>query len=166
MHFRSSALSASEVGALIVASATETMFAPMVSTAGAATASITPLDGISATEEYGLEVPPFVGTTEGDWVPAASVIVSLYTTKRGRSYRGRIFLPFIGEAAISDGILETPSPPTLNDAWVDFLSAMLAGGAPIVVASYKLAVATNVNATITQSFLGTQRRRQTRLRFP
>lgn len=166
MHFRSSALSASEVGALLVASATESMFAPMVSTAGAATASITPLDGISATEEYGLEVPPFVGGTTGDWVPAASVIVSLYTTKRGRSYRGRIFLPFIGEAAISDGILETPSPSTLNDAWVDFLSAMLAGGAPIVVASYKLAVATNVNATITQSFLGTQRRRQTRLRFP
>lgn len=166
MHIRGAGKSAAEVGAELNAAATQTMFAPMVTTAGANTATITPLDGSSATLEYELDLPPFIGTTDGDFLPACAVIFTLYTALRGRSYRGRLFLPFVGEAAVDDGALVTPSASDLVDPWATFVTTLIGDGFALVVASYKLALATDVTHVVPQNFLGTQRRRQTRLRFP
>jgi hypothetical protein len=129
---------------------------------------VTPLDGGSATVSHVLpDAAPFHGVGDGDFLPSSAVLIKLTTAIRGKSYRGRIFLPFPPETSVANGSITVGSAGTLGAAWAAFGAALVTDAttpAHMVVASYKLATATPVIAWTGEVVLGTQRRRQTRLR--
>src|SRR5215467_1998334 len=79
------------------------------------------------------------GAGSGEFVPNVPALVKFKTGLRGRSRRGRIYLPFQGEANIHNGQI-TPSSilTTANTAWVALQNGLQAGTPAFshVVASY------------------------------
>ena len=132
------------------------------------TISITPLDGISATHDYTPSVPAsWTGGQAGEYSPATSVLVKLTTADRGRSNRGRVYLPFTAEQVMSDGVLTAGPQAAAQTAWDAFSAALTADPttpSSFVVASYKLARDLAVTTINVEGILATQRRRQGRLR--
>jgi hypothetical protein len=130
--------------------------------------AITPLDGSSATQHFAPATPAnWTGLITGDFSPASCALIHLGTSLRGRSHRGRIFLPFVGETAMSNGSLTSPHPGDITTAWQTFQSNLASdpqNPADLVVASYKLASDRIVGTIVCESVLATQRRRQGRLR--
>jgi hypothetical protein len=137
-----------------------------VETAAIVSFTVTPLDGISASYTKPVTGGTYSGNVSGDWVPQVAAVVSLRTAKRGRSYRGRVYIPFIGEAQISNGSLSSGYVADLLDAWTAFQTALETSDFYLAVASYKLAEATRVTNVIVEAAMGTQRRRQERVRYP
>ncbi len=166
MHFHAVGSSAAAVGAVLDANVVNDMWKPVCSTSGVDSLSITPLDGSSATVLFTTESSNWTGETEGDWSPASAPVVAFSTGLRGRSYRGRLFLPFCAEGAISDGALTGALAADVQDAWIAFAGDLSVTAVSHVVASYKHASATAVTAYTVASAIGTQRRRQTRVRYP
>jgi len=124
----------------------------------------TPLDG------SGLSI----GTPTGDgaiWsgsrtatqtVPQVAALVHVGTQYRGRSFRGRVYLPWCAEDAISNGYLDGGVRTGMNDAWDLFLSGLATDGVAFGVASYTLAEFTPANDLVVELALATIRRRQPR----
>lgn len=144
------------------------MFAAQYSNAFVKSVSITPLDGTSATVEF---ITPgtgaWVGGSSGQPIPQQANIIKLSTGLRGRSFRGRLFLPWVAENATVNGSIGSTLATTITTAWTAFQAALAAdadGPWVQVVASYKLAVATAVTAYGAEPETGTQRRRQSRNR--
>lgn len=154
------------VGTQLDSNATGTMFEPMANNVGCQTFSITKLDGTSATYNYTLGEDNWIGGTAGDFSPASSCVVAFATGERGRSKRGRVYLPFIAEAAITDGSMTAGLDTTVSEAWAAFQDALSDVSMTLVVASYKLVEATAITGFSVKSAIGTQRRRQTRVRYP
>lgn len=129
---------------------------------------IIPLDGVTGTQSFPTGSPAkWTGQSGGTtWNPANAELIKLTTGLRGRSHRGRIFLPFVDAAAATDGVMNGAIVTSTTTSWTDFQADLLAAVSPlsIVVASYKLASAANITGISTESVLGTQRRRQGRLR--
>ena len=127
--------------------------------------TVTPLDGVSGTI---VQTPSGINTGGGGSTssPASSAVVTVRTAKRGRSFRGRVFLPFIDEAQIADGLLTGGVELTTATGFATFLASISGAGGTWVIASYKLATATPVTSVAVLRALGTQRRRQTRVRYP
>jgi len=104
--------------------------------------SITPLDGTSATIDY-------LMTQDGRWagdgtdgfLPAVATIVKFNSAMRGRANNGRLFIPFTDEGKVTDGFVPC-------------------------VASYLVGSAheSDIVQVTVEEVLGTQRRRQGRLR--
>jgi len=166
MHFHAVGSSAAAVGAILDASVQGDMWKPVCSTSGIDSLSITPLDGSSATVLFTTESSLWTGETAGDWSPASAPVVAFATGLRGRSYRGRLFLPFCAEGAISDGSLTGTLAADVVDAWISFQGYLSETPVTHVVASYKHATAAPVTSYTVASAIGTQRRRQTRVRYP
>lgn len=147
------------------ANVTSDMWAIVCSSAHIATVSITPLDGTTATQQYVPATPSnWDGGIGGDSVPQGSSLVKLTTLSRGRSYRGRVFLPFLPESAQADGKITSALLGDQQDAWDAFVAAG-AGGAPqLVIASYLHSTAERVSAALCEEETATQRRRQSRNR--
>jgi hypothetical protein len=95
-------------------------------------------------------------------VPQVAAILKQLTAKRGRSYRGRLYLPFIAEGQIGNGGINGTSRATATAAWIAFHTAMTSAGFDWVVASYLLATAEPVVAVGVEGFTATQRRRLAR----
>lgn len=128
---------------------------------------ITPLDGITATETFLTgSGANWTGGGGDDFTPQNAVIIKLTTEKRGRSHRGRVFIPFTSEDRCSDGIVTPAVVATLTTEWGDFANDLAEQAVPfqLVVASYKLATAELVTGVTCESLCATQRRRQSRLR--
>lgn len=129
---------------------------------------ITPLDGVSATVGFAPATPAsWTGGQSGDFSPATAVLVKLTTAHRGRTARGRLFLPYTGESAMSDGNLDSGIQSSMQTEWTAFNGAIASDAdtpMSIVVASYKLATIENVTSFFVEPVLATQRRRQGRLR--
>lgn len=172
MHFRHIAGTTAGVAADFAASITQTMWGPVSAQAWIASYDVIKLDGSAATVS-------FVGGTTGKWqggggntdpeiAPAA--IVKFRTGLRGQSNRGRIYLPFTAEGQLANGVLAGAIVTSTQTAWDNFVAAMAALSTELTVASYDRAHggvgATHhvVTSTVVESVLGTQRRRQTRLR--
>jgi len=164
MHFSRASSSASAVASAIDASVTSAMWTDIQNGWSVNQLQVTPLDGSSATFLLAVTGAKWTGTTAGDFVPGASAIVSLRTGLRGRSHRGRIFRPGIAEASMSNGQLTTGSVATTQTAWNTFLTTVTTAGATPVVASYLHQTADSVTSYLCELVLGTQRRRQSRLR--
>jgi hypothetical protein len=144
------------------------MFAAQYSNAFVQSVSITPLDGVSATVEF---LTPgtgdWVGGSSGQPIPQQANLIKLSTGLRGRSFRGRLFLPWVAENATSNGSIGSSLATTITTAWTAFQTALQAdadGPYELVVASYKLASAHTVTAVGAEPETGTQRRRQSRNR--
>jgi hypothetical protein len=136
--------------------------------------SVTPLDGVSGTFIHLTgSGSRFAGGQAGDFSPASAMLMKFVTGLRGRDNRGRIFLPFIGEPSMINGFVDETDRVAMQSAWRDFrtnLSVDATTPCEMVVASYDRlhggasAHATQVATIIAESPLGTQRRRQDRLR--
>jgi hypothetical protein len=124
--------------------------------------SVIALDGSSGTAV----APVAFGVgSSGEFSPATSPVITLRTALRGRSHRGRIFLPPAREGVITNGYLNADTTAALQGAWSTFIAAIGAAdpALELVVASYKNSSVQRVTDAIVTRKLGTQRRRQQRL---
>lgn len=129
------------------------------------TVTVTPLDGVSASQDFTAPATAlWKGETAGEATFADSCVVKLRTAERGKSKRGRIYLPFVAEGAMVTGTVGTGSLAAMQAAWDSFVAGLETAGAPLGVASYKLAVWTPLTSLLVEGALGTQRRRQGRFR--
>lgn len=184
MHFHGASSDPDGCKAAIDANVTSGMWPGVPTTCSVYQLAITPLDGSSATRLYPVTGAKWAGTATASGIsPASAVVVSLKTAKRGRRYRGRVYLPFIDESAIAGGSLSV-TPTAAQTAWDTFRSAMATSLWPLHIASYGRsfhksggkgapitltpvswsAFSEPVTSCGVEQVLGTQRRRQSRLR--
>lgn len=164
MHFRTSVLNAGTLLTLIDASVAATMWNATTGLWAVTRLDCTPLDGSSSTQQAATTGAKWTGNGGAlDFVPALAQVVSLRTGLRGRSNRGRVYLPAVTEALQTAGTLNF-SLATQQTAWNTFATAMSVGTAPLVIASYLHATAANVTSQTPEAVCATQRRRQSRLR--
>lgn len=166
MHFATEG-NASDVGNGLAANFDDLGLIDTVSSAAGVTGfSVTPLDGVSPTTEFPF-VSPFTGPGNDQFIPNLAAVITLYTARRGRSYRGRIFLPFTAENRQNNGFTD-PSTVIghLADAWTELAADLIAltPGVFPVVASYLHRTSEPVTLYKPQHVYGTQRRRQSRNR--
>lgn len=161
LHFRGSPGSAAGLYTAIDANVTATMWILSSTLTWVNRVVITPLDGSTASL---INTPPVVakwgGGASGQYIPAATAVLSMRTAKRGPSYRGRLYLPWLPESQQIDGTINPTDLATCQAAWVTFRTAVAAAGYTLVVASYKLATAELVTSTSIASRYGIQRKRQ------
>jgi len=164
-HVRSIGSTASDVWDAINNSFDAGWWDAIVSTtASVVGADVTPLDGITPTFTQDYPTPKS-GSAGNDYSPASAAIVTEYTAFRGKSNRGRMFIPFIAESVITDGFVNSTPRTTAGAGVTAFVSQLDIEGAPMVVASYLGAGSANsVTSTVLRRVLGTQRLRQSRLR--
>ena len=184
MHFHTASTDTLALYNQIASSVSAAMWTGVSSTASIYQLVITPLDGLSATATYSNPTSAvWNGNTSGDWIPQVAGVVSFRTANRGRQYRGRLYLPFIGEGAAQNGVFfGSVAPGQL--AWDNFRTAMKTALMPLHIASYGRSLhkhrnpdgsitltpvtwtphSTEVIAETFEISLATQRRRQTRLR--
>lgn len=126
---------------------------------------ITPLDGVGATriEPLGFG-SAWTGAGGADFMPQVACLVKLQTGLRGRSRRGRIFLPFISEGGVTDGHLAGTWATDGPTAWEAWRAAMATAHWELQVASYLDSISTSVTLATLEQFTATQRRRQSRNR--
>lgn len=175
MHFHSMG-TATDVFNAIASAVGSDLWSTTVPGAFVRSISITPLDGTTATSDHPTSgapsTAPWAGSTAGDFVPAVAVLVKLQTGIRGRPNRGRVYLPFTSEGAMSDGKIGGGLLGTLTTGWSDFLADLgdFATPAALGVAAYDRkhdGAAAHFNAAIAavpELAVGSQRKRQTRVR--
>lgn len=117
------------------------------------------------------EQPPSAnpsGAVSGTIAPNnAAQLVSFKTASRGRSYRGRNYLPAIPSANLLDAShITTAAVTALNDAYDQLALSIVAGGyTHVVLSRYNagvrrtVGVATPITNYIAKSLIATQRRR-------
>ena len=161
------AATASDIMNALDTTVTANMWGPVVPSASINDVGITPLDGIHATAHYGPLTPAhWTGQNGTDWVPQVAVVMKEGTGLRGRSHRGRIYLPFVAEVQIANGMLDATSAGLMSTHWESWRTALNSAtpSCTLVVASYKLHTAAAVESILCEQPLATQRRRQGRLR--
>lgn len=124
---------------------------------------VTPLDGISAT----VTVPTdgtalWDGIAGPEYFPQAATLIKLTTGVRGRSGRGRVFLPGAAESVYDQGTLNESVRSDVTLAWLDLQAELTVAGLAIHVASYKNESASIASGLLCESKVATQRRRNKR----
>jgi hypothetical protein len=171
MHYQHSGGTALDVKNAIDANVTAAMWTPILNTCHVTQLDIIKLDGVQATVSFPVTGTKWQGSVATqDFNPAISAIVKHVTGVRGRDNRGRTYLPFVGDAAADYGSLNGTNAATVSTAWNAFLAAMTTATTFPVVAAYDRAHAgagahsTIINQFVCEVVVGTQRRRQQRLR--
>ena len=164
MHFLSTAYATGPLITAIEAQVLANMWAETTTQATITQLTLTPLDGSSASVIHATAGgAKWAGTqTAGDTIPQAAAIVRLYTAQRGRSYRGRVYLPWVAESVAVNGGYNSLASAAQNTAWGTFIAGMQTSSHELVVASYKNSSASIVIDHQVESMLATQRRRQPR----
>lgn len=164
MHFRNPAGTAAGLYSALDANVAASMWGLAPTTTACSLVEISKLDGSSATYNAFPAGAKWAGpATAGDVIPAGAVVVSFRTALRGRRNRGRIYLPFVTEINIQNGVAAAGSLTACSVAWASFLSAMNTAGYALVIASYVGGSAQAVTTATVKTTLATQRRRQSRL---
>jgi len=96
-----------------------------------------------------------------------TAVITHQTAVRGRSGRGRTFLPELPETYVVDGVLTSTAQSDLQGAWDAFISAVeLDSGWQFCVVSFyhdnaprSSGVKIGVTASVVRGYVGTQRRR-------
>jgi hypothetical protein len=166
IHVRQASTDAIAIAGVVDAAAAINVMYQAPATASLEQIKCTPLDGSGSTHTRIPTNAHWVGGSSGDFIPGASVVVSYGTDLRGRSHRGRIYLPFVCESLQGDGSISSGTATIIREAWEATSGAIIAAGAAQVIASYKLASAADITSWLVLTGLGTQRRRQTRVRYP
>lgn len=164
MHFKGAGITESDVFNALDGAFVANNWAQTSSDASIVEVVIQKLDGASAAVAFATaSAANWSGThAGGDITPAVAAIVKEKTAKRGRSYRGRIFLPWLHESAMANGAVDGTELTNLQTAWSAWLTAMHGGAVEPVVASYQLATAEPITDVVVEQLLATQRRRQMR----
>src|SRR6266576_425778 len=106
LHFKAPTANETDVFNTIDANVVRGMWALVSSAVGVESIDILPLDGTSASSRHSTGLPlKWTGEEPGGVIPNGCALVSLRTGLRGRSNRGRIYLPFVGESGQDDGAL-------------------------------------------------------------
>ena len=179
MHFFSTTLTSAQVITALQGAAAAGMWDAKSTGLVPVAAVATELDNLSPSIEGTLTGAGWSGTGTGEVSPASSIIVTLKTTARGRRHTGRVFVGGVTEDKIGGGATESATLATMQGAWTTFIANAAGAGIPLHVTSYgytrkpsdpddgreDFAASTLpvVSATV-QLVLGTQRRRQSRLR--
>jgi hypothetical protein len=166
MHVRAPTMTPDQIYAAMQANNSAGMWVHTHLNARIVRVDITPLGSIGSTYTYTpANDVKWRGAQDADQViPNLASILKLSTAKRGKFYRGRLFLPFVVEAITVNGKMLETSRNTQGAAWAAWIQAMSTAGAQLGVASYTLAEFNPVATFSIQSVFGTQRRRQSRLR--
>lgn len=170
IHIRdeSGAATAGDIFTAIDAAADQAMWGAQTDGASVHQVDLLPLDGVHATSSFPTGSPAkWTGGSGGTtWTPQNANLIKVTTGLRGRSHRGRVFLPFVDESAGSDGVMLSATVTSVTAAWQDFDDDLSAGTPSLSfgVASYKLAQFNEATSILAESLFGTQRRRQGRLR--
>ena len=161
MHFFAPTHTASDVYTSINSHVTAAMWTHTNNFVQVTEVDVIPLDGTSLTSINATGAPAkWSGAqTSGDTILQVAALIKLQTSIRGRSYRGRLFLPLVSELATANGTLGGSVQTAMTTAWQTFQAATGADGINLAVASYKLAVATEVSVVSCESVVATQRRR-------
>lgn len=177
--------SADDLAAKLNANVDARQFHSMSSLAVAETVTIRAMNGVDAPQPFPLE--DWTGTEGEEWIPQAACVLTLYTAVSGRSNRGRIYLPFTSESTVEDGRFIGDAATFVGLGWNQLLTDMAADGWVMVVASlieHHTHTVHNEDHSVTrgvptgdadphtnpvtriqqQVVVGTQRRRQSRLR--
>jgi len=164
MHIRKASSSALAVWTEVDAKVTAAMWGHTAAGTSVYEVDVTPLDGTSATAQYATGSPAkWTGSAAtSDVIPQVACIAKLGTATRGRSFRGRLFLPFLCEGVTFYGTIQASTITSMQAAWNTFFAALTADSYELVVASYKLSSATAVTGVVIENRTGTQRRRQQR----
>jgi hypothetical protein len=141
------------------------MWVGMADSAALTGFELTPLDGVSASLHHTLSTE-IAGQGDGQFIPNVAMVITHRTATRGRSARGRSYVPFIAESGFTDGHFGGDVDTLAGPAWNAFRMSLEGLTTPIqfVVASYKHSDTHAVVQSDQQHFAGTQRRRQSRLR--
>lgn len=171
MHFKMVTGNELSVKNAIDANVTAGMWQVVMQTSRVQSLSIIKLNGVNATVSFPVTGAKWAGSVSTqDFNPALSVIVKHMTGLRGRDNRGRTYLPMCGDASLDFGAVNGTNPATMNAAWAAFLSAMTSAVCLPVVAAYDRAHAgagahdSLIIQYLAETVIGTQRRRQQRLR--
>lgn len=164
MHFSAPSLTASGLLTLLDSTVTSSMWYATASTLAVNQIRATKLDGSSVTQVLAVTGAKWTGAQVADEIPQMAAIVKIVTSLRGRSFRGRIFLPGVAENKQAAGILDATTVSNGQTAWNTFVAAMVSGGATLGVASYKNATFQAQQSVLCEGVAATQRRRMTRLR--
>jgi hypothetical protein len=161
IHIRSSTLAPAAIYAVLDAHVTANMWGHTKNTSQIASVDITPLDGVSVTSSFVTGAPAkWCGAeTAGDINPAGCTLIKLKTSERGRSHRGRIYLPWNDENVFGLGKLGSTERGIMQAAWNTFVSAIEGADVVLQVASYKLATSLPVESTLVELYEASQRRR-------
>ena len=172
MHFKATnpGSHASDIAATLNRNVQALMWANQATGYGISTMSITPLDGTTATQQFPATGTKWVGSAgSGDFAPQVATLVKLTTGHRGRSNRGRVYLPFTAESVTTGGSITGSGVGFAQTAWTAFINSLASDGtlpSQLVVAAYDRAHAgaaahTNpVTSVLVETFAATQRRRQ------
>lgn len=95
-------------------------------------------------------------------LPQVCGLVKLNTGQRGRSFRGRVYLPFCSENQVDNGKIVSGGMTEWQDAWEAFILGLVGDGCQLVVASYLLESALDVQTVLCERDTATQRRRMKR----
>lgn len=179
MHFFSAVLTSDQVVTALNGAVKPAMFTPVRAELTTVEVVATELDGLSPTVGQTFTGGNWLGTGTGHSQIAPCAVITLKTTQRGRRHTGRVFLGSLTEEATEDGGLVPAVLAGLQAAWTTFIADATAAGIPLHVASYGHtqdpddpndnrpsypAGSLPVMTCQVQSILGTQRRRQSRLR--
>lgn len=161
MHFRSTTLDSGTLYTALNANVVSAMWDWVANGISVDSVDITPLDGSTATTSFVTGGPAkWTGQGAGTGLPQVAGIVKLTTPLRGRSYRGRVYLPWVGEGEVNlNNLIDTAA---VQSAWEGFMNDMSTDGADLVVASYLHSTAEAVDTITAESTTATQRRRNKR----
>jgi hypothetical protein len=164
IHIRKSGSNAAAIAVIVDAAVTAPMWRFMDTHSKIVFQVVTPLDGGSVSLPVATGGPAKWSGTQTNQQPLFQVseLIKVLTAKRGRSYRGRVFLPWVDEAGVSGNALDGATTALVTAGWVAFLASLTGAGAKMVVASYKNATAEDVVAIGAELDTATVRRRNLR----
>lgn len=123
----------------------------------------TKLDGTAATRDHLTDSNvKWTGQASGALILQGCDVVTIRTGFRGRSRRGRIYLPWVCEDVQDNGILGTASVSAAQTAWSAFLADMVTAGYPPHVVSPLHGDSVQAVSYTVRPYLKTQRRRARR----
>lgn len=158
LHFYAPTLNETDVKDVFLPVLDPDMVAAMSSGCHLTSLAVLPLDGSTPTETTELD-GTFTGLGNDQWIPQQAAVVSIKTATRGRSHRGRIFLPAVAESSQLAGQIDVGAIDLMQAAWETALDSWAAGGILLGVASYKLETFEPATTVVCKIRSGTQRRR-------
>jgi hypothetical protein len=165
IHVYKAASGTNAIAVAVDANVVQTMWGSVSDTFSVGNIVVTKLDGLSASYTFATGRPAkWKGNQTGDYIPQGAALVKLQTALRGRSYRGRVFTPFVAEGGQTAGQLTASNVTNTQNGWDAFHAAMTAAGFTFVVASYKHAIQNPVSTIFAEQPMATIRKRMSRLR--
>jgi hypothetical protein len=171
IHVRAAddATDATGVFATLAASQQTNMYMTQLTAMGVNQINIIKLDGVDPTHSFATDGSAhWNGQGTGDGIPQACALVKIQTAVRGRANRGRIYLPWVAEAFVSNGAITSLLETNITSAFQAWANAMSVATTPLTlgVASYDRAHSgagahfTPYVGILCEHYTATQRRRQ------